>query len=189
MGTATKILIGCGVAVTLFVVSCIFFLMSVKNTCVAQERGIEAQYEQNQNNLANYANKIMELVQVPKMAAAQIRDVAVAAIQGRYGEQGSKALFHAVQEQNPNVDASLYRTLMQATEAGRNSFAADQTTMIDKCRVYDTYAESFPQSLAVGMFGYPRYDRSKCKPVITDDTAKAFEMKRAGPLNLTSTAP
>ena len=184
MSTSIKVLIGLSVGAILFGLSCVAYIFGVKNQCVAFEKGVEAQYEQNQNNLAGYTNKIMDMVQVPKMAVGHIKEVAEAAIKGRYGDKGAQALFQMIQEQNPTVDAGLYRNLQQAMEAGRNSFAADQTTIIDKCRVYDTYAEQAPQSFLVGMFGYPKYDKSKCKPVITDQTVKDFAAKRTGPLQI-----
>jgi len=184
MSTSTKILLGCVVAAFILGLSLVAALFGVKNTCVSHEKGIEAQYEQNQNNLASYINKVMDMVQVPKMAVGHIKEVAEAAIKGRYGEQGSQALFQAIVENNPSVDAGLYRNIQQAMEAGRESFSADQKTLIDKCRVYDTYTEQAPQSFFVGFFGYPKYDRTQCKPVINDDTVKAFETKRTGPLQI-----
>lgn len=184
MSNGMKFGIGLTAAFFLIGISFVMMLFGVKNTCVSHEKGIEAQYEQNQNNLAGYTNKIMDMVQVPKMAMNQIKEVALAAIQGRYGKDGSKALFQAIQEQNPTVDSSLYRSLMQAMEAGRNGFDADQKTIIDKCRVYDTYAESAPQSFFVGFFGYPKYDKTKCKPVITEQVDHDFKAKRTGPLQI-----
>jgi hypothetical protein len=184
MSTGLKILLGLCVAFFLIGGSFVMFIFGVKNTCVANEKGIEAQYEQNQANLAGYTNKIMDMVQVPAMAKNAIKEIAQAAIQGRYGEKGSQALFQAIQEQNPTVDPGLYRQLMQAMEAGRNSFDADQKTVIDKCRVYETYVESAPQSFFTGFFGYPKYDKTKCKPVITEQTAQDFKTKRTGPLQL-----
>jgi hypothetical protein len=182
MSTTTKALLGLGVGSFLIIVSFIIYIFGVKNSCVAFEKGVEAQYEQNQNNLAGYTNKVMDMVQVPKMAVGHIKEVAEAAIKGRYGDKGSQALFQAIAEQNPTVDAALYRNIQEAMEAGRNSFAADQTTLIDKCRVYDTYVEQAPESAFVGFFGYPKYDKTKCKPVITEQTAKDFKAKRTGPL-------
>jgi len=184
MSTTVKILLGLSVVFFLIGGSFVMFVFGVKNTCVRMENGIDAQYDQNQANLAGYTNKIMDMVQVPAMAKNAIKEIAQAAIQGRYGEKGSQALFQAIQEQNPTVDASLYRTLMQGMEAGRNSFDADQKTIIDKCNVYKNYYESEPQASFAGFFGYPKYDKTKCKPVITEQTAQDFKTKRTGPLQL-----
>lgn len=185
MSMGMKILLGMGVLFAVVGLSLAGTMISVKNTCVANEKGIEAQYEQNQSNLAGYTNKIMDMVQVPDMAKNAVKELTTAAIQGRYGENGSQAVFQMIHENNPTMDPSLYKQLMQAMESGRNAFDVDQKTLIDKCRVYDTYTEQFPQSIFVAFFGYPRYDRTKCKPVITDSVAHDFSTKRTGPLQLT----
>lgn len=164
--------------------SCLLSLMGVSNSCVAQENGIDAQYEKNKVALAGYTNKILDMVQVPKMAKSHILEITTAAIQGRYGQNGAQAIFHAVKEQNPSVDPQIYRTLMQAMEAGRNGFDADQAVLLDKCRVYKTYYMQFPNSLIAGWMGFPKIDQTKCKPVITEQTETDFKNKRTGPLQL-----
>lgn len=179
----TKTLVILGVF-CLLLATCAGSVIGINNTCVSHENGIDAQYEGNKVALAGYSNKILDMVQVPKMAVEHIKEVVTAAIQGRYGEDGSKAVFHAVQEQNPSVDPGLYRTLMQAMEAGRNSFDADQKTLLDKCRVYKTYVQVFPNSFVAGMFGFPKLDQTKCKPVITKQAEQDFENKTTGPLKI-----
>jgi len=175
------------ILLVLFVVlggGCLMSLMGVNNTCIAQENGIDAQYDGNKVALAGYANKIMDMVQVPKMAKDHILEITRAAIQGRYGQNGAQAIFHAVREQNPSVDPQIYRTLMNAMEAGRNGFDADQKVLLDKCRAYKTYYQQFPNSLVAGFMGFPKIDQTKCKPVITEQTETDFQNKRTGPLKI-----
>jgi len=160
-------------------------VMGVKNTCVVQTNAIQAQYDGNKVSLAGYTNKIMDMVQVPAMAKNHIKELTVAAIQGRYGADGAKAVFQAVNEQNPTVDPGLYRSLMAAMEAGRNGFDADQKSLLDKCRVHSTYVESAPQNFLVGFLGYPHADLAdKCKPVTTEQTEQDFRNHTTGPLKL-----
>jgi len=184
MSTGMRILLGLIVALVLIVGSTFAYIIGVKNAFVFHENGIDAQYEQNQNTLATYTNKVLEVIQVPKMAKEHIKDVATTYMQGRYGKEGSNALFQMISEQNPNVDPVLYRQIQQVMEAGRNSFEMNQKVLIDKCRVYKTYYQSIPESLIAAFFGYPKYDANKCKPVITDDTAKSFETKRNAPIQI-----
>lgn len=179
-----KVLIIFGVLTVLLGGSCAMTVMGINNNCVRQENDINAQYDGNRVRLAGYTNKILDMVQVPKMAKNHIIEVATAAIQGRYGKDGAKAVFQAVHEQNPNVDPGLYRTLMQAMESGRNEFDADQRTLLDKCRVYRSYYQSAPQSFLVGFVGFPKLDQSKCTPVTTDSVEHDFKAKRTGPLQL-----
>jgi hypothetical protein len=184
MSTGAKIGLGLVVFVVLFLGSCGMMVLGVKNTCISNESDIDAQYKNNKIALAGYTNKIMDMVQVPKMAVGHIKEVATAAIQGRYGEKGSQALFQAIQEQNPSVDPGLYRQLMQAMEAGRNSFDADQASLMDKCRVYEKYRQQEPQEIFVSFFGFPKFDKTECTPVTTAQTEQDFKTKTTGPLQI-----
>lgn len=164
--------------IAVFVISLVGWFIGTRNEFVALEQGITAQYDQNRNNYDNFVKGVIETAQVPAKYAEDAKKVALAAIQGRYGQDGSKAMFQWLQEQNPQLDASIYKKVQQVIEAGRLSFETNQKTLIDKKRVYETKLQQFPDNIVANVSGFPRIDLKKFDIVTSDRTEKAFETKR-----------
>lgn len=184
MTTGKKVLLVIGAVLLILTFSIITSLISNYNSFVTQEKIISAQYEQNKNNYDNYFKKVKEVAQVPEMYIADMEKVFRGVMEGRYGKEGSKAMWQWLQEQNPNIDASIYKQIQQVIEAGRNDFEANQKALIDKKRVYETMLGVFPQNIIAGIFGFPRIDLKSMGIVTSDDTVKAFETKKSAPLKL-----
>jgi hypothetical protein len=184
MSTGLKIALGLLVVVVLFVGVGLTSIIGFNNDMVQQEAGIKAQYKQNQNNYDNFVKKVREAAQVPDMYAADLEKVYKAAITGRYGADGSKAVFQFLQEQNPNLDVSVYTKIQQLVESGRNSFEADQKTLLDKKRVYEVSLGQFPGNIVAGALGFPKIDLDKFDIVTSQETDDAFNTKKAAPINI-----
>lgn len=185
VGTGLKVSLGLLAMVVIMALVVVSSVIGLNNQLVQQEAGLTAQYKQNQNNYDNMVKKVVEMAQVPSMAAGDLESLTKAAISGRYGADGSKAVFQFIQEQNPTVHAELYSKIQTAIESGRNSFEAEQKLLLDKKRIYETSLNVFPQSFVAKMLGFPRLDLAKIDIVTSNRTEQAFETKKDEPLKLT----
>lgn len=159
--------------------------VSANNTGNSMEQAIKSTYENNENVLAQYSQKVMEAAQVPAMMTEDLSKVAKAAISGRYGADGSKAVFQAIQEQNPQLDPLLYRNVQQIIEGGRTEFQNNQTRLIDQKRVYQVALGNFWGGMWLRIAGYPKIDLEKYKIVTTDRASNAFKTgKEDAPIQL-----
>lgn len=148
------------------------------------ERELEAVWSNNQNVLGQYTLKVQEAAQVPEMYKNDLKEVVTAAVQGRYGEGGSRAVMQWLKEANVPFDSKLYVKMQQIIEAGRNQFQTEQTRMIDVKRGYETNLGYVWRGFWLRMAGYPKIDLAKFKPVVAGDTAKAFESGVQAPVKL-----
>ena len=148
------LLIGLGVA-ALVAVSLIGSYVTAYNTGNSLENQIVATYENNENILAQYGQKVMEAAQVTEMQRDDLTHVVTEAMSGRYGEGGSKAVFQFIKEQNPQIDSSVYTKIQQIVEAGRNDFTVAQTQLTDRKRAYRTALGSLWKGTFMGIAGYP----------------------------------
>lgn len=148
------------------------------------EQALLAKVENNENIYANGTQKVIEIAQVPSMYAADISKITKEAISGRYGADGSKAVFQMLKEQNPQLDASMYKKIQQVIEAFRNEFQQNQTEMIDMKRAYVTALGNVWQGMWLKFAGYPKTDLSKFAIVTTDKAAETFRTHRDSGIQL-----
>jgi hypothetical protein len=178
LGVITAVMVGCAAVL-------IGSFISAYNYGNTMEKQLVALRDNNKNIYAQYTQKVMEAAQVPAMYRDDVTKVVTAALEGRYGPEGSKATFQWLQEQNPTLDASVYVKIQQLIEAGRNEFQNGQTRLIDVRRSYETSLGYFWQGIWLRLAGYPKVNLAEFKPVTTDRTEKVFEAgKEDGPLKL-----
>lgn len=183
-GALVGILITVGVFAVLGVLAFMSYV-SAYNYGNSMENQLKAVQTDNRNKLAQYGQKVLEVAQVPEMYKNDVVEVARAAIQGRYGEDGSKATFQMLREQNPSLDPSMYKQIQQVIEAGRNDFQAGQTRQIDVRRQYETALGTFWGGMWMRFAGLPKVNLKDFDIVSTGRADKVFETKREdAPLQL-----
>lgn len=158
--------------------------VSAYNYANEAENGIKASFESNKNTLSSYTVKIQEMAQVPAMYKDDLMEVYKSALGARYGEDGSKAMWQWLKEQNPNLDSSLYTKLQQVMEAGRNEFKVRQNELIDRKREYETQRGYFLRGAFIRMAGYPKIDLDSYIIVLDDKTESAFKSGKVEPIKL-----
>jgi len=142
------------------------------------ERALIAKVDDNQNVYANGTQKIIEIAQVPAMYRDDISKITQEAISGRYGADGSKAVFQMLREQNPQLDSKMYTKIQQVIESFRDEFKQNQTQMLDMRRAYETALGNFWQGMWLSFAGYPKVDMKKFDIVTTDKAAETFRTHR-----------
>lgn len=179
---AYGVLAGLGVLALVGVGSAI----SANNTANEFEQTIRAQHEQSTNILGQYAPKLSEQIGVSKLQVEAVRTVFNGANTARYGANGSTASMQWIREQNPNLDQSNYRLILETIEAGRNDFQNAQKMKIDKLASYRVALGRFPGGMMMKIMGWPtegfftKYEDI----VISDHAGKAFETGRDNGLDI-----
>lgn len=162
----------------------VFGYISAYNLGNRTENQLSAILENNENIYANGTQKVIEIAQVPQMYAEQVSKVTREAIQGRYGQEGSKAVFQMLQEQNPQLDAAMFSKIQVVIEEFRNKFERAQTDMIDVKRSYNTQLGSLWTGFWLKIAGYPKLDLKKFDIVTTNKARETFETKRDSGIQL-----
>jgi len=184
MSTLSKVLIGFVVLIIIGGVGLVGTAVNTYNTCVTMEENLEAQYQNNQSSYDNYYKKVVESAGVTDKYADDFKKMYDSVMQGRYGKDGSKAMFQMITEQNPQVDASLYKQIQQIIESGRNSFHADQQSLLDKKRVYNTYLKKLVSGTFAKFMGFPKKNLDEIGIVTSDRTDSAFKTKKDNPIRI-----
>lgn len=158
--------------------------VSAYNTGNRLEASIRGTYENNQNILAQYSNAVAEAAQVPAMQRDDLSQVVTDALNARYGQEGARAVFQAIQEQNPQIDSAVYTKIQQIIQAGRKDFEIGQTRLVDQKRVYETALGSFWKGTWMRVAGYPKIDLADYAVVTNARTDEAFTTKREEPIQI-----
>ena len=161
------------------------------NDCRQSENDIVGQYTQMQNVYDNGWKKVVEIAQVPQNQMDNYKALYTSVMQGRYGADGSKAMFQFLKEQNPTLDASLYPKLQQTVEVFHNDFQAAQTDLIAKKVSYKNQIDVGAGRIYNIVGGYPRIhvgiptgSQDDYQIVTSGKTQTDFQNHQSAPLDL-----
>ena len=188
MGVGAKIAIGAVVMMLVLAigVAAVAAMSYIKwnDFGVATEKQLTASYNTSEMVLGQTSNKIVEIASVTEMARDDIIATTKAAIEGRYGADGSRAVFQAISEQNPSIDPALYTKVQQVIEAGRNEFVVTQKVFIDRKAVYETSLGTVWSGFWLKLAGFPKIDLDKMRFISTDSAAQTFETGKNATIQL-----
>lgn len=149
--------------------------ISAHNTANRLETSIQAQYESGQNTLSQFSLKVVEMFQITNAYKDDFQEIIEGQMEGRYGEDGSKAMFQWLQENNINVDPTLYSNVQAAIEAGRNKFENSQEKLIDHKRTYEKLLGTFWTGTWMNIAGYPKIDLDDYAIIQSQYSLDAYE--------------
>lgn len=178
---------GIGAFFVLMIVGFLIAYASAANSANRYEADIEASHKQALNVLGQYAPMLREAVGVTKLQAGAVESVITGANESRYGKTGSSATVQWIQEQNPTLDQSNYKRIIDLVESGRHDFRDAQRDKIDKINQYKIALGQMPGSYFMRLAGYPTSEyRSKNydKIVVSGHADEAFATGRDDGVNL-----
>lgn len=142
------------------------------------EQALLTKVENNQNIYAQGTQAVMEIAQVPDMYLDAVSRVTKDAIEGRYGENGSRAVFQMLQEQNPTLNPAMYDRIQAKILDFRNEFKTNQSEMLSMRQAYKTSLGNVWGGMWLKFAGYPKTDLKQFDIVTTEKAAQAFKTHR-----------
>ena len=127
----------------------IFKAINFNNTAIVKENKILADNENLTAVISTKDNVLAGKSQVAQQYAKSVIAAIDAVMQGRYGDGGAKAVIQLIAEQNPNMDASVFKEIQQSVEVLFSNIETANRQIIDGVRNYKNYYQrqynGFPQ--------------------------------------------
>ncbi|QXO10004.1 hypothetical protein pEaSNUABM37_00043 [Erwinia phage pEa_SNUABM_37] len=140
------------------------------------ENSIDQLRQNSASNLSNLTQSIQEQAQVPEMAKDHLKEIIEAQMSGRYGKDGSKAVFQFLKEQNLQVDQRMYLNIQATMAGGRKEFEITQNRLMSQCTAYKNEIGNVWSGFWMRLAGYPKIDvKTVCRAVTDSKTDAAFE--------------
>jgi len=176
--------------IILIVLGCLVLVSGMKSCsffrgCIQKENGIIASDEHLAAVISSKDNILDGQSQVVKQYSKTVLQAIEAVMSGRYGNGGSGAVMQWIQENNPEIDPSIYTKLQQAIETLFINIQIANDQQIAKVNNYRNYYQD-PLNLPFArIFGFPRIDMEKYgKPIISRNAKKEQETRESTKVDL-----
>lgn len=117
-----KLAVGAGAFMMLTLLVIFIMNISYQNAYERIDQDILSQYKKVESNYEKMSRVILQQAGIVNKYSTDFKDIYKGMMQGRYGKDGSKAMFQWIKEQNPQIDAGVYKKLMTTVEAQRTGF-------------------------------------------------------------------
>lgn len=148
------------------------YVITFNNGLVSLKNQISAAYKNNQQVYSSIRIQIEQSGLVAETYSDQVIRAIQEAMTNRYGGGGAKGAMLWIKEQNPTIDLATFTKIQQIIEVSYIRFEANQTTLLDKGRIFDTRIEQFPGSLLAGVLGWSHADIEPFMTVLTSADAQ-----------------
>jgi hypothetical protein len=139
------------------------YVNNIWNQGLAHERRLTSQYLDNQNYLSAYISGFYEQIGVVQAQSDVLDQILLDAVKGRYDDGGfavDSPMFAAIVEAYPEAGVAElmenWGKVQDYVSAGRESYRATQSKLLDQLRVYDTWRQrGLIRRAIVRMLGFP----------------------------------
>ena len=128
----------------------IYMYVSYSNQEIELRNLVQAQVDTRDANFDKAWKVIKQQANLTEKYANDFKEIYKEIIAGRYGENGSQAAWSWIQEQNPNIDPSVYTKVQATIESQREQFFYEQKKLISYDMNHKNLRLKFPGSIFVG---------------------------------------
>lgn len=154
------------------VVILVVWVVIFNNGMVDLQEQIEAKNKDNQQIYSSINIKIEQSGLVASEYSDKVIRAIETAIGDRYGDGGAKGAMLWLKEHNPEIKPEVYTKIQQIVESEFTRFEANQTTLLEFCRIYKAKIRKFPGNMLAGVLGFSKSDIEPFMTVLTTAIAQ-----------------
>lgn len=154
-------------------VSLFLAYQDMHNTSMNFENDIKKLNLMSENVLSTTTIKLQDAVGLNKQYTESLKEVVRAAVEGRYGKNGSGAAMQWIQEQNPTVDSKLFMKVHDIIDGGGTEFKISQDRKIELCTEYEKMRDLLVRGFFMKLAGFPKKDVEQMCILVSDEASAA----------------